>query len=131
MCASGKAFTLLDAILFELQVFRMYDGRVDEVEAKRVGAIGIEDVHGVGVVLEALGHLTPVLREHQTVADEVLEGGLVEQARGEDHECVEPSTGLVDSLGDEIRRKGCFKRFLVLKRVVTLQARKCVGLSQL
>ena len=122
MCASGKAFTLLDAILFELQVFRMYDGRVDEVEAQRVGTIGIEDVHGVWVVLEALGHLTAVLRKHQAVADEVLEGGLVEEARGEDHESVEPSAGLVDTLGNEIRRERSLERLLVLKRIVALQA---------
>ena len=74
----------------------------------------------VWVVLQALGHLAAVLRLYEAVTDEVFEGGLVEERRGEHHEGVEPATGLVDTLGDEIGGKRRLEAFLVFKRIVRL-----------
>lgn len=41
-------------------------------------------------------------REGRTVDNEVLEGGLVKEGGGEDHQGVEPATGLIETLSDEI-----------------------------
>ena len=45
------------------------------------------------VVFEPLAHLLPVGRQHQAVAHQVLEGGLVKQGGRQDHEGVEPGRG--------------------------------------
>lgn len=49
-----------------------------------------------GVVLKALAHLLPVRREDETVHDQVLVGGFVEQRCPQDGEGVEPSSRLRD-----------------------------------
>jgi len=54
---------------------------------------------GVWVVLLGLAHLDPVGSEHQPVADEVLEGGLVEERRREHHQRVEPAARLLKEWG--------------------------------
>ena len=101
------------AALLEAQRLRAHHGRVDEVQADGVGAVGVDHQLRVGVVVQALRHLLAVLRQHQacasppaaapTVHDEVLEGGLVEQRRGQHHQRVEPAARLVEALGDELR----------------------------
>ena len=47
------------------------------------------------VVLEALAHLLAVCGQHEAVADQVLEGGALEQQRAQHHERVEPAPGLI------------------------------------
>ena len=74
----------------------------------------------VRIILEALRHLAAVLRADQPVADEVLEGGLVEEGGGEDHEGIEPAACLIDALGDKVRGEGLLELLLVLKGVVHL-----------
>ncbi len=49
------------------------------------------------VVFEALAHLLAISCQHQTIADQVLEGGLVKQQRGEHDEGVEPAARLVQA----------------------------------
>mmetsp|Transcript_11764 Transcript_11764/g.30959 ORF Transcript_11764/g.30959 Transcript_11764/m.30959 type:complete len:724 (-) Transcript_11764:1012-3183(-) len=120
---------LPDAILAEGQVLGAHDGRIDQVEPQRVGAVPVEDQIRLGVVLEALGHLAAVLRLHQAVADEVLEGRLVKESRREHHERVEPAARLVDALGDEIGREGRLELLLVLKGVVLLRVRHRAALE--
>ena len=48
-----------DAFFGEAQVFGADDGGVDHVEAEGVGAVGVEDVGGIGVVLRRLDILRP------------------------------------------------------------------------
>jgi hypothetical protein len=110
------------ARLLEAQRLRAHDGRVDQVQSQRVGAVAVHDEHGVGVVLEPLGHLLAVLREHQPVDDEVREGGPVEQRGGEHHQRVEPAARLVQALGDEGGGEAVLQEALgVLERVVDLR----------
>mmetsp|Transcript_41508 Transcript_41508/g.130922 ORF Transcript_41508/g.130922 Transcript_41508/m.130922 type:complete len:397 (-) Transcript_41508:157-1347(-) len=114
---------LHDARLAEAEVLGVDDGRVDQVEPQRVRAVRVDHEDGVGVVLLALGHLLAVGREHKPVADQVLEGGLVEEGGREHHEGVEPAACLVDALGDEVGREGGLERLLVLEGVVLLRVR--------
>mmetsp|Transcript_16290 Transcript_16290/g.43906 ORF Transcript_16290/g.43906 Transcript_16290/m.43906 type:complete len:589 (-) Transcript_16290:4-1770(-) len=67
----------LDSRLGEAQGLRAHHRRVDQIEPERVRPVLVDDVDGVGVVLQALGHLAAVLCEHETVDDQVLEGRLV------------------------------------------------------
>lgn len=80
-----------DAVLLEAQRLGLDDGRVDEVEPQRVGAILVDELGGRRVVAQALAHLLAVLREDQPVADQVLERRLVEQRRRQHHQRVEPA----------------------------------------
>ena len=51
---------LADACLAEAEVVAADDGRVDEEHARRVRAVLVDDVHGVGVVLQTLAHLLAI-----------------------------------------------------------------------
>ena len=79
------AHELLDAVLGELEVLGANDRRVDHVESNRVGAVGVEHLRRIGVVLEALRHLLAVFRENEPVDDDVPVGRLVEETRAENH----------------------------------------------
>ena len=74
------------------------------------------------VVLQPLAHLLAVGGQHQAVAHEVLEGGLVEQRRGQHHEGVEPAARLVYALRHEVRREVGLRL-----RVSVIQGRVRVG----
>lgn len=54
------ANNLLYAFLLELEVLSSHDGRVNEVQTKSVGTILVNNLSGVGVILESLTHLLPV-----------------------------------------------------------------------
>ena len=53
----------------DAQVAAAQDRRRHEVPAQRVGADGLEDLFGVGVVAQPLGELAAVVVEHDAVAD--------------------------------------------------------------
>jgi hypothetical protein len=72
------------------------------------------------VVFEPLAHLLAVGCKHEAIADQVLEGRFVKQGRGEHHEGIEPTPGLVQALGHKVSGKVALEEFLVLKRVVEL-----------
>ncbi len=91
-----------DALFREAEILGADDGRMDHVEAQGVGAVGVEDVVGVGVVLEALGHFASVFGEDEAVDDDVLVGGFSEQGGAEEHQGIEPAAGLVEAFGDEV-----------------------------
>lgn len=61
------------------------------------------------VVLEALAHLLAISRQDQPIANDVLEGGLVEERGREHHESVEPSARLIQPLGNEVCRESSLK----------------------
>mmetsp|Transcript_50895 Transcript_50895/g.114448 ORF Transcript_50895/g.114448 Transcript_50895/m.114448 type:complete len:741 (+) Transcript_50895:1036-3258(+) len=107
-----------DAILFELERLCSDDWGVAHVHAHGISAVGLDDLLGVGVVLQALAHLLAIRGKHQAVDDQVLEGGPVEEVRGEHHERVEPASSLVKALRDELGRESLLKLLLALERVV-------------
>ena len=114
---------LHDALLGEAQVFRAHDGRINHVKPQRVRAIGIHDVPGVGIVFEALGHLAPVLGQHEAIDDHILVRRLVEQRGAKEHQRVKPAAGLVETFGDEVRREKLGEFFGALKRIMLLGVR--------
>lgn len=59
-----------------------------------ISTILVDHKHRVRIVLKPLAHLLTIGSENQTVGNEVLEGGLVEQGCGEHDECVKPSSCL-------------------------------------
>ena len=71
----------LDTLGLELERLGAHDGGVDEVETERVGAVLVDDLHRVIVVLKPLGHLLAIPSQDQAVDDVVLESGAVEKAR--------------------------------------------------
>ena len=91
-----------------------------EVPAERVGAGLCQHLHRLDHVAEALGHLAAVLVVHVAEDDAVAVGGAVEQQAAEDVQGVEPAPGLIDRLGDEVRREARAEDLLVLERVVVL-----------
>ncbi len=67
-----------------------------------------------------LGHLAAVLGQDVAQADDVLVRALVEDEGADGHQGVEPAAGLVDRLGDELRRVALLEQLLVLVRVAVL-----------
>ena len=65
--------------------------------------------------------------QHQSIHDEVLVWRAVEESSGDHEECVEPSSGLVHALRDEVGRERGVKRALVLKGIVALGVRHTMG----
>ena len=111
----------LHSLFAEVEIVRSDEGRVDEVESDGVGSKLVAHVHGVGVILESLGHLLSVLSENEAVDDQVFVGVTVLDSRRNNVEGVEPSSSLVDSLTDEVRGE-YFAEFLFVgaERVVHL-----------
>lgn len=58
---------------------------------------------------------------HQAVADEVLERRLIEKGSCEHSERIEPASGLVNALRDEVCRERALESLFILKRVMCLQ----------
>mmetsp|Transcript_14165 Transcript_14165/g.53219 ORF Transcript_14165/g.53219 Transcript_14165/m.53219 type:complete len:351 (-) Transcript_14165:1505-2557(-) len=115
------------AIFFESEGIRANRGGIDEIESQRIRAVLADDQRGVRIILQPLRHLLAVRREHQAVDDHILERGLVKQRRAQHHQCVEPATRLVETLGDELRRESLLEGPLVLKRIVDLGVRHRPG----
>ena len=117
------ANTLADALLGHDQVAAAQNRRGHQEPAHCVGAVAVEDLGDVRVVAQGLGHLLAVRAEHDTVADDVLERGAVEERGRQYVQHVEPAAGLADVLDDEVCRVVVLEPFLVLEGVVHL----CVG----
>ncbi len=91
--------------------------------AHRVGAVLVHQRDRLQDVAQVLGHLAAVLGEDVAEADHVLVGRLVEDQGANRHQRVEPAAGLVDGLGDELRRVPALEQLLVLVRVAPLRER--------
>ena len=105
------------------EVVAAQDRRRQQVPAHGVGAVGVEDLHRVRVVAQALGHLQPVAAEHDAVGHRGLERRAVEQRRGQHVQRVEPAAGLARVLDDEVARVVRLEPLGVLERVVHLGER--------
>mmetsp|Transcript_72030 Transcript_72030/g.203460 ORF Transcript_72030/g.203460 Transcript_72030/m.203460 type:complete len:559 (-) Transcript_72030:1935-3611(-) len=69
------------ALLLEFEGLSTDNRRVAHVHADRVGAVALDYLLRVGVVLQPLAHLLTVRGQDETVDNEVLEGRLIEQVR--------------------------------------------------
>mmetsp|Transcript_5240 Transcript_5240/g.9380 ORF Transcript_5240/g.9380 Transcript_5240/m.9380 type:complete len:349 (-) Transcript_5240:1205-2251(-) len=114
---------LLDTFLLECQGLCAHDWGIDEIQANGVCRVLVDDFHWVGVVLEGLGHLLAVLRQHKPIDDQVLEGGLAKQRRGQHQQCVEPSPGLIQPLCNKVCRECLVEQLLVLEGIMVLGIR--------
>ena len=91
-----------------------------EVPTDRVSAIGLKRLEGIDSVALGLRHLLTVLIKHVTENENVLIRSFVKDKGRNCHQRVEPTTGLVNTLGDEICRELALKHFLILKGIVPL-----------
>ena len=70
-----------------------------------------------------LGHLFSIRGEYQSIHNEIFPCWFIKQSCGKYHEGVEPTSCLIESLGDKVSWKTRLKSFLVLKGIMRL----CVG----
>ena len=109
-----------DTLVAVLQVVGLHCGGVHQKQADGIGPEHGHRLGGVGVVPQALGHLLAVGGKDKAVYHTVLEGGTVKEGGCQNGEGVEPASGLVQSLGDEVRREVAFQVVLVLEGIVVL-----------
>ena len=118
-----------NASLLKLEGLGANNGRVDEVHAQSVGSELINDNGRIRVVLQPFTHLLPVTGQNQPIHNDVLERGLVEKRRTQDHQRVEPAPGLVQPLRDKVSGETVLELLLVLERVVLLGVRHAAALE--
>ena len=80
--------------------------------------MGVDDVVGVGVVLERLRHLPAVFGQDEPVHDDVFERGPVEQGGRQHQQRVEPAAGLVEPFGDEVGGQVVFDERVMRERTL-------------
>jgi histidinol-phosphate aminotransferase len=93
------------------------------VPARGVDAVFVEDFPRVDDVAFGFAHLRAVFGQDVAQADDVFEGGTVEEQRAHGVERIEPAAGLVDGLADVVGLLLFFVQFVVLERVVPLRHR--------
>ncbi len=76
----------------------------EHIPAERIRPEVVQRLEWIDGVAEPLAHLVAVLVEHQSVGNHSLERALSGHHRADGVESVEPSPGLVHSLGDEVSR---------------------------
>lgn len=92
----------VDAFFSELEGFGAHDRGVAEVKTNGISSVVVSDQARVGVVLLRLGHFGAIFGEHNSVDNQILERGAVLNSCGDDHERVEPSSGLIESLSNKV-----------------------------
>ena len=88
-----------------------------------------QGIHRVNGIALGFAHLLAVLVLHMPQHDDILVGGIVKEQSGNRQQGIEPATGLVHSLGDEVRRITLLKNLLVLKRIMPLGKRHGAGIE--
>ena len=120
---------VLDVVVAELQILGLHHLGVQQREAERIRAVLCNDLHRVGVVVQALGHLLAVLGQDDSGDHAVEERGLVEQSCGDDRKRIEPTAGLVQTLVDEVGGEMGLEALLVLEGIVHLGVGHRAGLE--
>lgn len=108
----------LDTRLLESKRLGSDDWGADEIQSQSVGSILVHDDRGIGEVLESLGHLLSVFGEDDSVDNAVLERRAAEKVGTENEQGVEPSSSLIETLGDEVSGERLLELFDILKGVV-------------
>ena len=109
------------------QVGAAQDRRGHQEPAHRVRTVPLEHLPDVRVVAPRLGHLLPVVAEHDAVRHAGHERRPVEQRGGQHVQRVEPAAGLAVVLDDEVARVVVLEPVPVLERVVHLGVRHRAG----
>ena len=91
-----------------------------EVPADGVRAVFLQRLERIHRVALGLAHLLAVLILHVSQDNYVLVRRLVEDQGGDSQQRVEPSSGLVHRLGDEVRRELLLEKILIFKWIVKL-----------
>ena len=107
----------------EALLLRLHESGVDQIKTQRVRTLLCHEYVGSRVVLLRLRHLGAVLREDETIDNDVAERRLIEERGSEHGQRVEPAARLIKALGDELGRKARLEHLGVLERIVQL----CVG----
>ncbi len=92
-------------------------------EARSTGQARLGSLPIVRAAAAGAADLFSIRREYKSVYNEVFECGFIKQSRGDDHECIEPSSRLIQSFGDEIGGETVREILLVLKWIVQLRVR--------
>ncbi len=95
--------------------------------AQRVGAVLVHQRDRLQHVAEVLAHLAAVLGEDQAETEHVLVRRPVEHQRADGHHRVEPATGLVQGLADELPGVGLLEDVVVDVRSAPLGERHGAG----
>jgi len=111
----------LDSFFWEIQVVGSDQGRVDQVKSDGICSELVAYIDRVRIVFESFWHFLSICRQHQSVYDEILVRIAVLDTSWKDVQSVEPSSGLINTLTDEISREDLRKLFFVCwERVVDL-----------
>ena len=100
-----------------------------EVPADAVGTVGVQRIKRIYGISFGFTHLLTVLILYMTHNDNVLERSFVEEQRGDRHQGIEPSSGLVYCLGDEFCRELLFEEILIFKGIMMLCERHGTGIE--
>ena len=100
-----------------------------EIPADSICTMLSQGIHRVNGIALGFAHLLAVLVLHMPQHDDILVGGIVKEQSGNRQQGIEPATGLVHSLGDEVRRITLLKNLLVLKRIMPLGERHGAGIE--
>src|SRR3989344_8582011 len=110
----------------------MNSRRREEVEPERICPVGIDNVHRVGIILQPFAHFLSILRENESVYDDVLVGSLAKERHTQYQKRVKPATRLVEAFRYKMRRVSFrarkptatrLKDIFVFKRIVVLRVR--------
>ncbi len=100
-----------DTLFVEAKSFGSDQRTVHQVKSDGVSTVLVDDFHGIGVVLESLGHLLTIGSQDKTVDDQVLVGILVFDGSGDDVKGIEPTSGLIETFTDEVSGESLFELF--------------------
>ena len=125
----GAARHVADGAVGEALFLAAHQARADEVQAQRIGAVGLHQFVRRRVVAQALGHFLAVFGEHHAVDDHVAESRLAEQGARQRHQRVEPAARLIEALGDVFGGKAGLEGGAVLERIVQLRVGHGAGLE--
>ena len=113
-----------------METVRQPGSRVDvEVPTDRICAVLFKGLERIYCISLTLTHLLSVFILNVTKYDNVLIRSLIEKQSRLSHQRVEPTSGLIHCLGDELCRELCLECFLILKRIMMLCKRHCTGVK--
>jgi hypothetical protein len=71
----------------------------------------MSNIHGVRIVTLALRHLLAIFSQDNTINDQVLKRFPAHNSSRNDHEGVEPSSGLIETFSNELSWEPLFEIF--------------------
>ncbi len=102
----------LDSFIGKLKRLSFNERRVHQIQSDGVGSVLIDENHRIGEVFLAFAHFLAVFRQDESVHNQIFVRRVVVQGRGDHVEGVEPSSGLVQALSDEVGGESLFELLL-------------------